>query len=200
LQQSIVYSPPAANDTKWTAAVTYYNDRGMETSIFRCDVIDYEGDPKPDYDKQVQTTVYEYDKNGSKIAERNLENNDVTYYGYGKPIETVHINPDTGHKTVKARYTYYAGGTLRTVINYGSTGVQTEVFVYSPKGAVLGVGTTQDPETLFKQLDTVYNSIKNLNSREAADNLLKYLYNNSITQINLSAEDLDNPYVYMTFF
>jgi hypothetical protein len=214
LQQSIVYSYSAASEKeheKWIATVTYYNDRGMETSSFRCDVIDdTTGGPKfksfpqnyhLDYDKQVQTTVYEYDKNGSKIAERDLEKNNVTYYGYGKPIETVHINPDTGHKTVTARYTYYGGGTLRTIINFNnSTGVQESVYVYSPKGAVLGIGTTQDPETLFKQLDTAYNMIKNLNSHEAADNLLKYLYNNGITQINLTAQDLNNPYVYMTFF
>lgn len=214
LQQSIVYSYSASTDKeseKWIATVTYYNDRGMETSSFRCDVIDdttggsqFKSFPTKyhlEYDKQVQTTVYEYDKNGSKIAERDLEKNNVTYYGYGKPIETVHINPDTGHKTVTARYTYYAGGTLRTIINYNnSTGVQESVYVYSPKGAVLGVGTTQDPETLFKQLDTAYNMIKNLNSHDAADNLLKYLYNNGITQINLTAQDLSNPYVYMTFF
>ncbi|MDR2645193.1 MAG: hypothetical protein LBB44_04345 [Endomicrobium sp.] len=213
LQQSIVYSYSVATEKepeKWIATVTYYNDRGMETSSFRCDVIDettgdaFKKFPTKyhlDYDKQVQTTVYEYDKNGSKIAERDLEKNNVTYYGYGKPIETVHINPDTGHKSVTARYTYYAGGTLRTIINFNnSTGVQESVYVYSPKGAVLGVGTTQDPETLFKQLDTAYNMIKNLNSHDAADNLLKYLYNNGITQINLTAQDLSNPYVYMTFF
>jgi hypothetical protein len=214
LQQSIIYSYSVATDKeseKWIATVTYYNDRGMETSSFRCDVIDdttggsqFKSFPKDyhlDYDKQVQTTVYEYDKNGAKIAERDLEKNNVTYYGYGKPIETVHINPDTGHKTVTAIYTYYAGGTLRTIINYNSsTGVQESVYVYSPKGSVLGIGTTQDPETLFKQLDTAYSMIKNLNSKEAADNLLKYLYNNGITQINLTAQDLNNTYVYMTFF
>jgi hypothetical protein len=208
LQQSIVYSSTVGEDSepeKWIATVTYYNDRGMETSTFRCDAWDETIDDltkrKLDYDKQVQTTVYEYDKNGAKIAERDLEKNNVTYYGYGKPIETVHINPDTGHKTVTARYTYYAGGTLRTIINYNnSTGVQESVYVYSPKGSVLGVGTTQDPETLFKQLDTAYSMIKNLNSKEAADNLLKYLYNNGITQINLTAQDLSNPYVYMAFF
>jgi hypothetical protein len=210
LQQSIVYSYSAPTDKeseKWIATVTYYNDRGMETSSFRCDVIgdaQFERFPTNyhlDYDKQVQTTVYEYDKNGSKIAERDLEKNNVTYYGYGKPIETVHINPDTGHKSVTARYTYYAGGTLRTIINYtSSTGVQESVYVYSPKGKELGVGTTQDPETLFKQLDIAYNKIKNLNSHEAADNLLEYLYNSSITRISLTAQDLNNPYVYMAFF
>ncbi|MDR2427622.1 MAG: hypothetical protein LBD19_01570 [Endomicrobium sp.] len=89
LQQSIVYSysASAASDNKeaekWIATVTYYNDRGMETSSFRCDVIDdtkggpqFKSFPKDyhlDYGKQVQTTVYEYDKNGSKIAERDLE-------------------------------------------------------------------------------------------------------------------------------
>jgi hypothetical protein len=214
LQQSIVYSysaPTGKESEKWIATVTYYNDRGMETSSFRCDVIDettggsqFKSFPTKyhlDYDKQVQTTVYEYDKNGSKIAERDLEKNNVTYYGYGKPIETVHINPDTGHKTVTARYTYYEGGTLRAIMNFNnSTGVQESVYVYSPKGKVLGEGTTQSPETLFKQLDNAYNRIKNLNSKEAADNLLKYLYSNGITQINLTAQDLNNPYVYMTFF
>jgi hypothetical protein len=87
LQKSIVYSfsVPAGESTgKWIATVTYYNNRGMETYTARCDVINgtppnsdssitFDAFPEQyhlDYENQVQTTTYEYDKSGSKIAEK----------------------------------------------------------------------------------------------------------------------------------
>jgi hypothetical protein len=212
LEQSIVYSykPAVGSDpAKWVATVTYYDGNGRESETYQSDVIDdAPGGAQPgrfpltyhiDYTNQVLTTTYQYDKNGSKISEFDVKDNNYTYYGFGKPIAVVHVSTDTGHQTVKSKYIYYSGGTLKTIIEYNDNGEQSRVMVFSPKGKHLGTGTTQDPETLFKQLEEIDNMIKNLNATSQND-LLKYLYNNQISEVYLTAADIENPYVFMTFF
>jgi hypothetical protein len=201
LEQSIVYSwqapVPANNEEfgKWIATITYYNSSGKEIETYRADLIN----GKPDYPNQVLTTTYKYDKNGSKISEFNIKDNDYTYYSFGKPIEIVHVSTDTGHRTVKEKYIYYSGGTLKTLTRYNENGEQYEVMVFSPRGRHLGTGTTQDPETLFRQLEEVSNMVRNLNATNQ-EYLLKYLYDNQITEVYLTVVDIQNPYVFMTFF
>jgi hypothetical protein len=200
LKQSIVYNFSVAKDdprkTETVAIVTYYDDYSRETETHRCNL---GADGKPDYRKQVKTTTYQYDENGSKISETNLENNTIIYYSFGRPIEVVHVNPDTGYRTITAKYTYSPGGTLESVVSYNESGNQTSVEVYSDRGRLLGRGTTQDPETLRLQLETVNNMVKSLdaNSQPA---LLKFLSDNHISEIYLTVSDLNNPYVFMTFF
>jgi hypothetical protein len=216
LEQSIVYSwsPPVSGEKdskgKFVATVTYYDPNGKEVGTHQCDVIDGTGGtsgsrfPRPynlDYENQVLTTTYQYDKNGSKISEFNVKENDYTYYGVGgKPTEVVNVNKDTGHRTVKSKYTYYLSGILKTLTKNNANGEPEYVSVFSSRGEFWGSGITKDPEELFKRLEDVYQKFKNLNSTNQ-NNFLQYLYNNKITEFSFTPNDIEqNPYIFITLF
>jgi hypothetical protein len=212
LRQAIVYNfSPAAGDNpaKWVATVTYYNSSDKEDKTYRCDVINkgsdivyderFPIDYEIDYAHEVLTTIYHYDANGARAYETNVESNDITYYSFGRPIEVVHVNPDTKHRTITSRYTYYSAGTLKGIISYNDNGEQSQVMVFSSRGSHLGTGSTQNPEDLVKYIEVIDKMLNGLDASNQ-DALLDYIYDNNLKEIYLTADKIKNPYVFMSFF
>jgi hypothetical protein len=221
LEEYVVYQYEVPETTvtssgKWTAMVTKVDSFGRDVVTFKENLIISTPNPrgsgyfpkKYEFSQSTRPTVtYEYDKNGEKIAEIDHENNKITYYGYGKPLEVWHFipnengNPIESSKTLLSRYEYYSGGSLKSVRTYSESGKQTEVVIYTHRGTCLGKSNDPDatPDLLFKQFEHVYELINNIASDADIKNLLDYLYDHNIGQISLRPTDFQNIYIFRAF-